>query len=54
MFSLALSSGVGISGIIQKAGQLRRANRGAGSKLAEIAGSLAIWWESDKDEIAKG
>ena len=52
MFSLALSFGLGISGITQKnAGGLRRANRDAGSKLAEIKGTLAIWRGSDKDDF---
>ena len=53
MFFRALSFGVGIS-ILLKTPRLCRANRGAGSKLAEIAGSLATWWDSDKDEISKG
>ena len=53
MFSLALSSGMGIFGITQK-WMNSVALTGAGSELAEIAGSLTIWRVSDKAEIAKG
>ena len=45
------SSGLGISGIIQKNGELRRANRVQDLSWAEIAGSLAIWRVSDKDDF---
>jgi hypothetical protein len=53
MFSLALFSGMGIFGITQKVVN-SVALTDAGSELAEIAGSLAIWRVSDKDDISKG
>ena len=37
--------------IVQKRERTLRQRPGAGSKLEEIAGSLAIWWQSDNNYL---
>ena len=50
MFPLALSSGAGILAY-SRASEFCRTNRLQDLKLAKIAGSLAIWPESDKNDF---